>query len=740
MIQAQLEDGRILEFPDGTDPSVIQSVVKRTLGVQDQPQPNISPEAQNLPPEQQQALIEARRRQQEAGGLIQPGENTIVPGSVKRAQAMEQLRKENPYLAQIIEETSGPERVAVGFQSGLRTIGRGAGKLVGGDFFQDVNDPALQKLQDVSVGAQVGKIAGEAAPFAALAPVTGTVGTGLQLTRGGATLVPQITSTGGRALASGALTGTEAGTIAAGQDKSAGEIALSTLLGGAFGASAEVLIPVLNRGARKALGKLGFKGEQVLDAAGDLTPDAQKVLSDSGVEIDTFLRESIEEADIGDQARREAFEKLGITPTQAQVTRDKDLFSEQVEAFTQQGKVTEAIERQDRIIQELTQKEIGSIGGVAERSNQAVSNAIIDKAVQLDDEIGNLYRAAREAAPDAKNVRFNSASASLRSNAPSDDLSGGVIKAINGKMEQMGVIDGFKPSGRVSVESAEELRKFANSLIPSTNDRGRMVIREFKDSLDDDALSSAGGDFFKQARAAKASFEQGLSTSGKSKFSKRKKSLVRDILEEKIPEDKIADRIIKRGSSYDAKSLMELREYLTSGSENQIAQGVEAWNDIRSQALKGIFEDAFKGPITRDGVQGMTRAGLESGIKKIGPEKYNVLFSPAERGFLEDLAKVAVLREPPPGVRPSPSGPAIRKLQSALSKIPWLGGEVANDIIDSARSKASEQRVLKLIDMAEEAARKNNKMFEDKIRKSTIGKAITTAPLIAVPVAAEDEE
>jgi hypothetical protein len=31
-IEAELADGRILEFPDGTDPKVIQSAVKRMMG------------------------------------------------------------------------------------------------------------------------------------------------------------------------------------------------------------------------------------------------------------------------------------------------------------------------------------------------------------------------------------------------------------------------------------------------------------------------------------------------------------------------------------------------------------------------------------------------------------------------------------------------------------------------------------------------------------------------------------
>ena len=693
-------------------------------------QSTLGPRALELPVEQQQEILKARRQQQQAGGY----DDDLVPGGVQRQQAMEDLRQRNPYLAQTIEETSGPERLAVGFQQGLRTVGRGAGKILGQDYFSELSDPALQELQDISVGAQTGKIAGEVAPFLAAAPLTGTVGTGVQLTRGGATLVPQVTSTAGRAAITGSLGAAEGGTIAAGEDRSAEEVALSALLGGTMGAGSEVLVPVLNRSARKVLGKLGFKGSQVVDEAGNLTPDAKQTLADSGIEIDDFIRQTVEEGDIGEQARKDLFEKLGLTPTQAQVTRDKGLFGEQVEAFTQEGKVTEALERQDRVLQELAQKNLGSVGGVAERSNQTVSDAIIDKAVQLDNEIGGLYKAARETAPDAKNVRFNKATSSLRGDAPSDDLAGGVVKALKGRMEQMGVVDGFKPSGRVSVESAEELRKFANTLIPSANDFGRQIIRRFKDSLDDDALSAAGKDFFEQARNAKANFEKGLSTAGKSKFSKRKKSLVRDILEEKIPEDKIAERVIRRGSAYDSKSLKELRDYLTSGNENQIKQGMQAWNDIRATAMRDVFDDAFEKVANREGVRAISRAGVERGIKKIGPEKFDVLFNPSERSFMKDLASVAALKEAPPGVKASPSGPAIRKLQEALSRIPWLGGGIANDVIDNARSKASEKRVPQT---AEYFQVSYNKIFENKLRKGSSAAALSVIP---VTTAAEDED
>ena len=38
-IEAELADGRILEFPDGTKPEVIQATVKRVLGIQAAPAP-----------------------------------------------------------------------------------------------------------------------------------------------------------------------------------------------------------------------------------------------------------------------------------------------------------------------------------------------------------------------------------------------------------------------------------------------------------------------------------------------------------------------------------------------------------------------------------------------------------------------------------------------------------------------------------------------------------------------------
>ena len=758
--KVQMPDGRIarIEVPEGTtQDQVIRFVNDNQANFDGAPaeaptvnQP-IQAETPVVTPSQptgSELLIQQKNQdmpltimQQRAAAMgVDPQTSDRAVLTSDREIRLKQLQEENPFLFDIIQDLNPAEAAAIGFQQGLRTIARGAGKVAGQNLFPEVNDPALQKLQEASTAANIGKIAGEAAPFAAAAPLTGAAGTGLQITRGGTQIVPQIASTKGRALASGALSGAEGASIAAGQDKSGSEVALSALLGGTLGAGAEISIPVINRSARKVLDKLGFKGGRAIDDSGNLTQEAITTLRNEGVEVDEFLKETFENADIGDDARRAVFENLGITPTQAQVTRDKNLFSDQLEAFSQEGQVTQAIERQDRVLNDLVRKEVGSIGGVAERASQSVSDAIIDKAVQLDDKIVNIYRQAEEAAPNAKNVKFNNAARLLKTSAGSNDATGGVISALKGKMESMGVLNDWRASGRVSVQQAEELRKFANSLFDSSTSFGRGFIRDFKNSLDSDALEASGKDFFEQARQAKADFEEGLSTTSKSNFSKRKKSLVRDILEEKIPEDKIAERVVSRGSAYDAKSLVELRDYLTSGNEAQVAQGIESWNDIRSQAMKNIFDSAFKGPANREGVRQITRAGIESGIKKIGPQKFNVLFSPDERKFLTDILSVSYLREPPPGVKASPSGPAIRTLQSALSRLPYVGGEIANRLIDDVRKKATEKRVLDLVDMAERASKKNNEMFEKKLRNSKAGKALTASPLIAVPALAEEEE
>ena len=157
-----------------------------------------------------------------------------------------------------------------------------------------------------------------------------------------------------------------------------------------------------------------------------------------------------------------------------------------------------------------------------------------------------------------------------------------------------------------------------------------------------------------------------------------------------------------------------------------------------------IREKAFKGPISQTGTQSLSRAGLDSALKEIGPRKFQILFSQKERDFIRDLKALSVLKEPPAatilGKGPSAqavSG-AVGELTRKLDAIPGIG-PFASAVIDGAKNKATEKRVLKMISQAEEIAKENEKRFLANLRKSKTGQAVKALPALAIPAVAQGE-
>ena len=646
---------------------------------------------------------------------------------------LERLRSANPTLAQQIEETGGLESFLVGAGEGFHSLARGVG-------IEDADEDAqfvMDYLRQNKPAASAGKLTAQAAPF---------------LIPGGA--AANIGSTPLRVAAMGATGAAEGNIVSRGEGGTDSDVAAATGLGFFLGAGSEAILPVLNRlGRRKIAQARGVDQSKAGDIPDAITPDGkptpefEEVLKSTNESFDDFVSNVSKEAGdpVSNQARQEAFEDLGLTPTEAQRTRDTDLFVKQQDAFRRGGDVRTALERQEEALDIATRDATAAMGGVPQRASVSPIEAITDKATQMDTEISNLYRQAREAAPDAQNVKFVRASEILRENAPSNEISGGVVKALRDKMQSMGVINKkFKSVGKVSVEQAEELRKYANRLFPSTNGEGRYIISEFKNSLDDDVLSASGQDLFKQSRRAKADFEKGLDPSRKNKFDSRKVSLVRDIRDNLVAEDDFVDKVLRRSSKYKAEDLKELKNYMSNGTEGQVAQGMQAWNDIRAAAMEKIREKAFKGPITQTGTQSLSRAGLESSFKEIGPQKIRVLFSPEEIGFLRKLARVASLKEPPPGTftGSGPSSPAIQKLERVITRIPLIG-DMAGDAIKHIKNKADDKVVLELVDDLEKIAADNAKKTYITFRKSKAGDAAITLPLaggVAISSEAKEDE
>lgn len=641
-----------------------------------------------------------------------------VANARRRAAELEKIRLINPFLAEQIEETGDVESFLVGAGRGLTTVGRGIGLADDEDATTTASIEGLRTQKPGAVGA--GELAGETAPFLPAGLAAGSARSLL-----------------GRTLLSGGVGAAEGGILTSGKGGDTGEIIAGTLLGGLIGGGAELAIPVISRASRSVIKRLTGRDIAAINSSGGLTDEAIEALDDAGVDHGQFIRESIGESDLSQDQRVEVFEKLGLEPTKAQATRDPSLFQQQQESFKQTGVVREALERQDKILADRVAGEIDAIGGVPQRASETPLTAITDKAIALDEEISALYKSARDVAPDAKNVRFSKSSSVLREKTPIDTRTDGTVSALRDEMRRLGFLDEKnRPTRKTSVEAAESLRQFANSLFDGANPQAKTVIREFKEAIDEDVFSVAGEDIFKQARKAKSDFERGLDTTKRNKFDRRQVSLVRDMLDGSIQGDDLVKTIISRSGKYKAKDLKELRSYLLSGSDGQVAQGAQAWNDIRSAALNQIKESAFKGPIDQQGVRSISRAGLESGLRQLGPQKMQILFSQKERDFLKDLANVAALKEPPRGTALGlgPSAQAVAKLEQALKTIPWLG-DFAADVL---RNKADDKMLLKFASQAEIIAKQNEKRFQENIRKSMAGKALAASPLVAIPAIAEE--
>ncbi len=135
---------------------------------------------------------------------------------------------------------------------------------------------------------------------------------------------------------------------------------------------------------------------------------------------------------------------------------------------------------------------------------------------------------------------------------------------------------------------------------------------------------------------------------------------------------------------------------------NDHPEGQAAFNDLRAETLDSIKNKAFIGPEDAQGNRALSRDALERELRGIGRKKLEVLYTPKEVKFLEDMLHVAKLREPVRGTQQGagPSAQAIGKLEKKLKEVPMLGALVnfiAFDAQGRAVLKAAPKRIEKEI-------------------------------------------
>lgn len=565
-------------------------------------------------------------------------------------------------------------------EAGLVAAGRGLTTIARAVGLADPEDPltrqAFENLQEEApVATTVGEVAGESAPF--LVPGLGAGGVAARL--GGGAL-----ARGGTAAALGAA---EGAAIARGRGGNVDEQLTAGGVGGLAAAGLELVLPRVSRLSGRLFRRLRGHAPDgaLIDAQGNPSPEFVAALEESGQSfedvVDQALRELQEEAlEPREAARRSFLRSQGIEPTTAQITRNAADFQAQQEAAKTSNAVREALERQEAVLTTRFDNAVLETGGSANLPTSSITDAVVEKATTLDQEISDLYRIAREAAPSEQNVRFSSTAETLRKLAPANRRSGGAIEAIVGDLRQKGVLDdNLKVVGRIDVETAEDVRKLANELYDPQNTFANGLLRQVKDSIDDDVFRAAGRDTFRQARQAKAEFESELSRAKISKFDSRKANLVRDILENKLNPDTMVNDVVL-SKRWRAPDLQQLKDYVSTD-----LAGTQAFDDLRAETLLEIRDRAFIGPIDERGLRALSRDKLQRVLDQIGEPKRRVLFTPEENAFLDDILKVAQLREPVRGTAlgRGPSAQAIGRIERFINELPLIGEVfqgVANDV------------------------------------------------------------
>lgn len=424
----------------------------------------------------------------------------------------------------------------------------------------------------------------------------------------------------------------------------------------------------------------------VLNQDGTLTDDAIATLQKANVaddQLDDLVRAQLTKEGVmtpEEAARFNLFKRYEMNPTKAQITQSADDFQAQQELIKRSNGLRTAVETQDVDLANRMRGLAEKTGAVTDEvidTGDTVFQAITKKATDMDDQINLLYQEARARAPQQKIVRFDNLLTRIKDSAGQNQLSNGAVRAAYSDLKARGLVaGGAKPGGRASVETAEEIRQGLNKIIREGNPSAQRLARQFIDALDEDVLSAAGDDLFSQARAAKAAFHGEFSKAARNKWDVRTGSMVQKVLSNEIPSEKVFEKfVLSRSTPID--ELQQLNKFLTTGTEEQVQMGRQAWQNLQGQTLYHLVEKATStAGKTEGGYAVFSGTQLKREMSRIGQRKLEELLGRDGLRQLNDLAEIARLRIPVTGTQQGlgPSAQAIKEVSNKLSMLhPILG-------------------------------------------------------------------
>lgn len=252
-------------------------------------------------------------------------------------------------------------------------------------------------------------------------------------------------------------------------------------------------------------------------------------------------------------------------------------------------------------------------------------------------------------------------------------------------------------TGTISINSLENIRKLINKVAqPGTPDAS--FGNELK-GLIDQTTEGAGGDLYKQARAARIQYANTFENAGlvKKLMGTKPGTVDRQVALEKVAEQ----AIYSRGTALD--DIKALKGVLDQAS----SRGERAWRELQGSTLEHIRDQAYKG-VTRDesGQAVISPAALERVITDLDRSgKLDYVFGRRTADLLRTINDVAkdVVTAPPGSVNASGTSSAVLNAIDTLgtfgiSGMPIPGGKLLMGLKSALQNRELRKEVKRLLD------------------------------------------
>lgn len=287
---------------------------------------------------------------------------------------------------------------------------------------------------------------------------------------------------------------------------------------------------------------------------------------------------------------------------------------------------------------------------------ELVDKTLRERAAKDKARIRVLYKNAEKAGELEKPVSIQPVADWLNENRASR-VEEGLMAKVQRKLDAMEAAEGdFKDGSlqlkEMTINQAEDVRKFINSETNSADPREVRVASILKGAIDD-STEGAGGTIYQQARKARAKYAKEYENVG---LVKQLLGTKRGTDDRSIALENVVNKVVLSPSTSldEMRSVRRLLQTKTGGKEGQ---GAQAWREIQGGVLRHIQEQMTKN-VARDqyGNPVVSPAALDKVIKQLDQSgKLDYIFGKRGAEQLRTINDVAkdVLTSPPGTVNTS---------------------------------------------------------------------------------------